>query len=131
MGHEGVAVSADAKVSMYSIQQGTAYRPANLASTTYTTDPMYANTDYQKYLPILPREQWETNLGYCGEVALISAGLHYGQYLSQYDARDLATGDQLTELDFSNAGRAAAGMLLTSESWTGVLTTASRNFSRG
>lgn len=26
-------------------------------------------------------------MGYCGEVSLIVAGLHYGQYLSQYDSR--------------------------------------------
>jgi hypothetical protein len=34
-----------AKVSMYSLQQGTAYQPANLAGTKYTTDPMYVDTD--------------------------------------------------------------------------------------
>jgi hypothetical protein len=34
-----------AKVSMYSIQQGTAYQPANSAGTKYTTDPTYAATD--------------------------------------------------------------------------------------
>lgn len=36
---------------------------------------------------IPPRHQWEANYGYCGEVSLISAGLYYGQYVSQYDAR--------------------------------------------
>ena len=39
---------------------------------------------------ISPRLQWNENNGYCGEVSLISAGLYYGQYLSQYDARSLA-----------------------------------------
>ncbi len=39
------------------------------------------------------REQWNSTNGYCGEVALISAGLYYGQYLSQYDARRLANLD--------------------------------------
>jgi hypothetical protein len=38
-----------------------------------------------------PRYQWENNYGYCGEVSFISAGLYYGQYLSQYDARAAAT----------------------------------------
>lgn len=40
---------------------------------------------------IPPRDQWDGNAGYCGEVALISAGLYYGQYISQYDARVVAT----------------------------------------
>lgn len=40
---------------------------------------------------IPPRLQWEANYGYCGEVALISAGLYYGQYVSQYDARAIAS----------------------------------------
>jgi hypothetical protein len=40
------------------------------------------------------RLQWLHNDGYCGEVSLIMAGLKYGQYLSQYDARDVATGSQ-------------------------------------
>lgn len=39
---------------------------------------------------IPPRLQWNANSGYCGEVCLISAGLYYGQYISQYDARALA-----------------------------------------
>jgi hypothetical protein len=40
---------------------------------------------------IPPRIQWDANSGYCGEVSMISAGLYYGQYLSQYDARDIAS----------------------------------------
>ena len=40
--------------------------------------------------PLPPRVQWSANDGYCGEVSFISAGLYYGQYLSQYDARALA-----------------------------------------
>jgi hypothetical protein len=39
---------------------------------------------------IPPRYQWDANNGYCGEVSLISAGLYYGQYISQYDMRSLA-----------------------------------------
>ncbi len=33
------------------------------------------------------RLQWLGNEGYCGEVSQIMAGLRYGQYVSQYDAR--------------------------------------------
>jgi hypothetical protein len=40
---------------------------------------------------IPPRMQWKANWGYCGEVSFISAGLYYGQYISQYDARALAS----------------------------------------
>ncbi len=40
-----------------------------------------------------PRIQWEANYGYCGEVSFISAGLYYGQYVSQYDARAAASGN--------------------------------------
>jgi hypothetical protein len=36
------------------------------------------------------RIQWNSTEGYCGETALVSAGLYYGQYISQYDARALA-----------------------------------------
>lgn len=41
--------------------------------------------------PIPPRLQWNENNGYCGEVSFITAGLYYGQYLSQYDARAIAS----------------------------------------
>jgi hypothetical protein len=40
---------------------------------------------------IQPRLQWEGNYGYCGETSFISAGLHFGQYSSQYTARALAS----------------------------------------
>jgi hypothetical protein len=39
------ACSANAHVSMYSIQPGTAYGPANYAGTAFTTDPSYTATD--------------------------------------------------------------------------------------
>lgn len=43
--------------------------------------------NYENKVDLPPRWQWDENHGYCGEVSLISAGLYYGQYLSQYDAR--------------------------------------------
>ncbi|RUY27369.1 hypothetical protein EN978_25175 [Mesorhizobium sp. M7A.F.Ca.US.001.04.1.1] len=46
---------------------------------------------YGKANDIPPRLQWTANFGYCGEVALISAGLYFGQYVSQYDARSIAS----------------------------------------
>lgn len=39
------ACSPNAKVSMYSIQPGSAYSPANYAGTQYTTDSNYISTD--------------------------------------------------------------------------------------
>lgn len=41
--------------------------------------------------PIPPRLQWLGNYGYCGETSMISAGLYYGQYVSQYEARAIAS----------------------------------------
>lgn len=71
--------------------------------------------------PIPPRLQWEANGGYCGEVSLISAGLYYGQYLSQYDARACAIGkvpQNRGELLLGvNDQRAAARMALHCEEW--------------
>lgn len=42
-------------------------------------------------LDVPPRLQWNANFGYCGETSLISAGLYYGQYISQYTARAVAS----------------------------------------
>ena len=36
------------------------------------------------------RSQWNENNGYCGETSILSAGLYFGEYVSQYDARVLA-----------------------------------------
>jgi len=48
-----------------------------------------------------PRIQWDANYGYCGEVSFISAGLNYGQYISQYDARALASKNARQNLESS------------------------------
>jgi hypothetical protein len=73
--------------------------------------------------PIPPRLQWEANGGYCGEVSLISAGLYYGQYMSQYEARICAIGktpqDEGELLLGVNDLRAAAKMHLRAEEWNG------------
>ena len=42
---ENAVCSSNAHVSMYSIQPGTAYSPANYAGTAFTTDPSYTATD--------------------------------------------------------------------------------------
>ncbi len=73
--------------------------------------------------PISPRLQWNENNGYCGEVSFISAGLYYGQYLSQYDARSLAcNGGSQTENQLLlgiNDQIAAPAMRLNAIQWQG------------
>lgn len=49
--------------------------------------PIWAGTHKND---VATRLQWNQNSGYCGEVSLISAGLYYGQYISQYDVREVA-----------------------------------------
>lgn len=70
------------------------------------------------------RVQWNANYGYCGEVSFVQAGMYYGQYVSQFDARSLASpgGAQNREdsqlLVGVNDVAAAARMHLTASAWT-------------
>lgn len=41
-----------------------------------------------------PRQQWNTNHGYCGETSFIQAGLLFGQYIGQYQLRQLLSRHQ-------------------------------------
>ena len=73
---------------------------------------------------IPPRYQWNHNYGYCGEVSMISAGLYYGQYLSQYDARAAASNAPQNEYRSQlllgvNDMRAADHMHLAAVAWNG------------
>lgn len=75
--------------------------------------------------PIPPRLQWKSNYGYCGEVSLISAGLYYGQYISQYDIRAIAS-PHIPQSQFEsqlllgvNDEYAAAQVHLKGEAWNG------------
>jgi hypothetical protein len=61
-----------------------------VAATTYTAGSR---------LPA--RIQWNANYGYCGETAFVSAGLYYGQYISQYDARAIASKNTRQSLESS------------------------------
>ncbi len=49
---------------------------------------------YSVSLPVPLRRQFDANFGYCGETSLITAGMMFGQYLSQYDLRALASPGQ-------------------------------------
>lgn len=70
------------------------------------------------------RLHWQNNAGYDGETALISAGLYYGQYVSQYDVRALITpgGDQIGgKLTIGeNGGSAAQQLHLRYEEWNNL-----------
>jgi hypothetical protein len=74
-------------------------------------------------LDLPARQQWEGNHGYCGEVSLICAGLYYGQYVSQYDARAIACAGLDQTLEASqlllgvNDADAAARMRLDHRPW--------------
>lgn len=50
----------------------------SIPTTTFTISPAKSVTPYY---------QWNNNLGYCGEVSLIQAGMNQGQWMSQYQAR--------------------------------------------
>jgi hypothetical protein len=45
MAQENTGCSPNANVSMYSIQPGSAYAPANGSGTAFSTDPNYTQTD--------------------------------------------------------------------------------------
>lgn len=68
------------------------------AATTLLDNGFQYSAAGQNDLP--PRYQWgwdsstqeEENNGYCGETSFITAGLANGEYISQYDAREIAVG---------------------------------------
>ncbi len=76
-----------------------------------------------KSLNLSAREQWLGNYGYCGETAFVAAGLYYGQYLSQYEARvvasrGLAQNRRESQLLLGvNDRQTAARLRLTCETW--------------
>jgi len=68
-----------------------------------------------------PRNQWLHNKGYCGEVSCVMAGLKFGQYLSQYDVRDISTGSQQKHyLVGDNDIETAQRLKLVGEEWPGA-----------
>ena len=63
--------------------------PANVSAVPPV--PAAAAKNPSVRIDVPPRFQWKANFGYCGETSLISAGLYYGQYASQYTVRALAS----------------------------------------
>jgi len=68
-----------------------------------------------------PRFQWNNNDGYCVETTLIHVGLVNGEYISQYEARKLGTGDQDKQVLLGNCSdrKLAKAMHLRSEEYKG------------
>ena len=62
-----------------------------LCGTSLLAQPAAIPARYSTNQAIVPRLQWNANNGYCGEACLVSAGLHFGQYCSQYTVRRLAS----------------------------------------
>ncbi|MFZ6656874.1 C39 family peptidase [Undibacterium sp. TJN19] len=95
--------------------------------------PPPTGATYAMSLAIPPRHQWNANYGYCGETAFISAGLYYGQYVSQYTARAAATpGLNQTDVNSQllisvNDLTAAAAMHLNAVEWNGQANTVTTN----
>ena len=81
-----------------------------------------------------PRLQWGANKGYCGEVSFISAGMYYGQYVSQYDARALASPGVAQNITSSqlllgiNDAAAATKMHLNYSTWDNSGSSNTNNF---
>lgn len=77
----------------------------SLSVSSATSSPLQRATaaaaTYSVVIPLPSRIQWNANHGYCGESSFISAGLSYGQYLSQYDARAIASNNARQNLSSS------------------------------
>ena len=84
--------------------------------------------------PLPPRIQWNANDGYCGETSFVSAGLYYGQYISQYDARALASNNMKQNLTSSqlllgvNDAAAAKAMHLSAVTFSASRQTTTASF---
>ncbi len=103
-------------------------------AVTVPTQSVDRTRTYAAALPVPPRIQWNENFGYCGEVSFISAGLYYGQYISQYDARKIASKNAHQNLASSqlllgiNDAYAARAMHLSAVAFNTAAQTSSKSF---
>ena len=96
------AAARRGSVAKRTVSQGAAViSPASRGITGTAVAAAPAPTVYTAGSRLPPRIQWDANYGYCGEVSFISAGLNYGQYISQYDARALASKNARQSLESS------------------------------
>ena len=126
--------SSNAQDSSSQNQNSASLVPVILPGPVPADSPPPPSSDsYAMSLAIPPRHQWNGNYGYCGETAFISAGLYYGQYVSQYTARAAATpgvnqSDVSSQLLISvNDLTAAANMHLNAVEWNGQSNTLTTN----
>jgi len=73
---------------------------------------------------IAVRQQWDANFGYCGETSFVTCGMYWGQYLSQYDVRQLMLKKGLKQNDQEaqiligeNDDKCAKVLKLTYQTW--------------
>lgn len=76
--------------------QGTPKTAVTIVEKTVRNPGPPLKASATKALDIPPRFQWNPDFGYCGEVSLISAGLYYGQYVSEWDTRTQSHDDGRT-----------------------------------
>ncbi len=114
-------------------------QPPARSARPVSTRPIRANAaatvrTYTASNPLPPRIQWNANDGYCGETSFVSAGLYYGQYISQYDARALASNNMKQNLSASqlllgvNDAAAAKAMHLSAVAFTNSKQTTTTSF---
>ena len=73
--------------------QDTVYADTLDTLTGCSGDTIVTTPAYTAASPMTPRLQWLANWGYCGETAMIAAGMSLGQYTSQWTARQMAGGN--------------------------------------
>ncbi len=85
--------------------------PTILATAVAASPPLAVDipSRCEVSLQIPPRLQWNANYGYCGETSFVSAGLFFGQYCSQYEARRLASPGVNQSLEISQLLLGASG----------------------
>jgi len=89
------------RVAVSPARPSAAVSPARPSAAVSAPPRPAAATTYTAGSRLPPRIQWNANYGYCGETAFVSAGLYYGQYISQYDARAIASKNTRQSLESS------------------------------
>jgi hypothetical protein len=70
-------------------------------------DPPSRTYSFRPRVPLVGFYQWENNNGYCGEVSLMQSGLALGQWISQFNARSIASpfANSIAQTGSSTEGR--------------------------
>ncbi len=103
------------------LRSGVVALVAALLAVPAAAAPSTGHEWHKRALDATPRAQWNANFGYCGETSLITAGLQFGQYTSEWTARAIAspgvpqTAESSQLLLGANDLRAARSMRLTAE----------------